>query len=161
MSAEHDHAWFGDAGRWLDVGGAARRRSHKGAQPPRAFFAALERLDAKAVVGAAANVVELSHVRIHGLQGPTAKTDVYERALRELTAHVQALREEVDQLKSQAQRVVVIREVTRDEAKQLVLAKYQSTQQEIYPSDVALELCLEPELVQELTDELVAEGRLE
>ena len=48
----------------------------------------------------------------------------------------------------------------REEKKELVFQYYQTCDKELFPSDVANALNLDPRLVFELTQELVKEGRL-
>ena len=59
-----------------------------------------------------------------------------------------------------AEEVLVVRTVTRAQAKQELLDYFRQNP-ETYPSDAAISLSLDPELARDLSEELVAEGKLE
>ena len=84
------------------------------------------------------------------------------RAVAGLTRQVVQQQRELDALReSQNGRVVVIRELSHDEAKALVLRYYETHASDAsYPSDVAFALRLDAATVFDLTEELVREGRL-
>lgn len=83
--------------------------------------------------------------------------------LATMAAELVGLRKRVGALEAQLQsQVVVLREITRDQAKgELKEFFRQHGDEQRYPSDAAIALRLDAALVRELCDELTAEGLLE
>ncbi len=87
----------------------------------------------------------------------------------DLVATGQALLRRVDQLERDvaalkdgaSERVVVLRELTRGEAKAEILDLLQQSGEDLYFSDIAERLQLDLELVVELSLELMREGQVE
>lgn len=89
-------------------------------------------------------------------------TDVANAArLSAMATELGALRDRVNALEAQLEpRVVVIRDISRDQAKQELLHYFKEHPQS-YPSDAALELRLDAALVREVCSELIQAGILE
>lgn len=91
---------------------------------------------------------------------PRVEVKALRQVVGELRKLVQELQERVQTLEAREGNVIVVRSLSRDEAKAEVLAYFRE-HPDSYPSDVAAELSLDAALVRDLAQELVADGRLQ
>ena len=90
----------------------------------------------------------------------TLVSEQQDSEIRELKARVAALEEQVARLEeSSVENVIVLREITREEAKAEIIDLF-AAGETLYYSDISERLCIDLEMVVEICRELKAEGEI-
>ncbi len=144
-AAEHTH--------WCDAASLHEWRSSGTARP------SSDRAQAKrwvALLAMPAFQEQLQHLE-HQKQQAIRTAAASRVELDALKGEVEELRQRLARLEGE---VVVVREITREEAKREVLGYFRRRRRVTYPSDAAAALRLDAALVRDLCHELEQEGRL-